>query len=250
MALQEEMESQGNYLFRHRGTFPIIILVIGFFVFLQSKMNTEIIQKENPLTQTVYDYVCLFVSLFGLIIRSYTVGHTPANTSGRNTSGQLADVLNSTGIYSIVRHPLYLGNFFMWLGVAMLTVNFWFIVAFIFIYWVYYERIMFAEEQFLRKKFGTAYTLWASSTPAFLPAYKLFEKPGLPFSWKKVLKKEKNGLVAVFLIFFIFYAASCYVTNQKIDNLFLIYSCIFSVALYFVLKYLKKYTKVLDESGR
>ena len=142
MALQEEMESQGNFLFKHRGTFPIIILVIGFFIFLQTKMNSEILSNETLIQENIYQYVCLFISLFGLIIRIYTVGHTPANTSGRNTSGQLADVLNSTGIYSIVRHPLYLGNFFMWLGVAMLTFNFWFIIAFIFIYWVYYERII------------------------------------------------------------------------------------------------------------
>lgn len=250
MALQEEMESQGNFLFKHRGTFPIIILVIGFYIFLQTKMHNDLYRGDDTFNADIYEYLCLFVSLFGLIIRSYTVGHTPANTSGRNTSGQLAEVLNTTGIYSIVRHPLYLGNFFMWLGVAMLTVNFWFIVTFIFIYWIYYERIMFAEEQFLRKKFGTIYTSWANRTPAFLPAFKQFEKPVLPFSWKKVLKKEKNGLVAVFLIFFIFYAAGCYVTNQKINNLFLAYGFVFSVGLYFILKYLKKYTKVLDETGR
>jgi len=82
----------------------------------------------------------------GLFIRAYAVGHTPANTSGRNTKEQLADELNTTGIYSMVRHPLYLGNFFMWLGAAVLTKNGWFIVAFILLYWIYYERIMFAEE--------------------------------------------------------------------------------------------------------
>ena len=158
-----------------------------------------------------FEYFCLFIALFGLVIRSYTVGHTPANTSGRNTEGQLADTLNQTGIYSTVRHPLYLGNFFMWLGVAMLTENLWFIIAFIFIYWVYYERIMYAEEQFLRSKFGLTYTTWAGSTPAFLPRFSQFVKPSLPFSWKKVLKKEKNGLVAVFMLFFFFYASGQYI---------------------------------------
>ncbi len=240
MALQEEFESQGNYLFRHRGTFPIIILIIGFYIFLRGDSHGF----------GIYQYLCFGVSMFGLYIRSYTVGHTPANTSGRNTAGQLADVLNSSGIYSVVRHPLYLGNFFMWLGAALLTANFWFIVAFIFIYWVYYERIMFAEEQFLRKKFGATYTSWAGETPAFIPSFKNFEKPSLPFSWKKVLKKEKNGLVAVFLIFFLFYAAGCYIDKSVIDNSFLIYGTIISVVLYLILKYLKKYTKLLDEEGR
>ena len=240
MALQEEMEVQGNYLFIRRGTFPIIILVIGFYVFL----------REQNHSFGIYEYLCLIISLFGLYIRSYTVGHTPANTSGRNTSGQLADELNTTGIYSIVRHPLYLGNFFMWLGPAMLTMNFWFIISFLFIYWVYYERIMYAEEQFLRKKFGAIYTTWAKETPAFLPEIKKFVKPSLPFSWKKVFKKEKNGLVAVFLIFFLFYASGCYIEKEKLDNWFLIYSTAISIVLYFVLKYLKKYSKVLDEEGR
>jgi protein-S-isoprenylcysteine O-methyltransferase Ste14 len=240
MALQEEMESQGNYLFKHRGTFPIIILLIGFYVFI----------REDTHEFGSYQYVCFLVAMFGLYIRSYTVGHTPANTSGRNTAGQLADTLNSTGIYSTVRHPLYVGNFFMWLGAALLTGNLWFVIAFIFIYWVYYERIMFAEEQFLRKKFGAVYTSWAAVTPAFIPSLKNFVKPSVPFSWKKVLKKEKNGLVAVFLIFFIFYAAGSYIDKTEIDNKFLIYGTIISVVLYLILKYVKKYTKVLDEEGR
>ena len=86
MALQEEIESQGNFLFRYRGTFPIIILVLGFFIFLQTKIQDTKIQDENIFPNNFYLYTCLIVSLFGLAIRSYTVGHTPANTSGRNTS--------------------------------------------------------------------------------------------------------------------------------------------------------------------
>ncbi len=250
MALQEEMEVQGNYLFKYRGTFPIIILVLGFVIFLQTVMHKKDFPETNAFMDTYYIYICLFVALIGLYIRIYTVGHTPANTSGRNTEGQLADTLNQTGIYSTVRHPLYLGNFFMWLGVAMLTENLWFIVAFIFIYWVYYERIMYAEEQFLRNKFGLTYTTWAGSTPAFLPRFSQFVKPSLPFSWKKVLKKEKNGLVAVFMLFFFFYASGQYIMGEKIDNPFLAYGCVISIVLYLVLKYLKKYTKVFDEEGR
>ncbi|WP_317038972.1 hypothetical protein ACF3NR_05840 [Vaginella massiliensis] len=52
-------------------------------------------------------------------------------------------------MYSMVRQPLYLSNFLMWIAPAMLTGNFWFIVAFCLFYWVYYERFMYAEEQFL-----------------------------------------------------------------------------------------------------
>ncbi|WP_277232666.1 isoprenylcysteine carboxylmethyltransferase family protein [Phocaeicola salanitronis] len=126
----------------------------------------------------------------GTFIRIYTVGHTPVHTSGRNTAGQVADSLNTTGIYSIVRHPLYLGNFLMWFGISLLTCNGGFIIAFILAYWLYYERIMYAEEDFLRRKFGVDYLRWAERTPAFIPNFKLFKPSDLPFSWKKVAKKR------------------------------------------------------------
>lgn len=250
MALQEEIEAQGNFLFRHRSYFPLILLVIEFLVFFQTEIHKKNYPIENPFINSYYKYICLLVSFFGLFIRIYTVGHTPANTSGRNTGEQLADELNSTGIYSIVRHPLYLGNFFMWLGVAMLTENLWFNIAFVFIYWVYYERIMFAEEQFLRLKFGKTYTSWAERTPIFIPKFNQFVKPNLPFSLKKVLKQEKNALCAVFMLFFFLYASGQYIKNEPIDDPFLFYSSVFSILIYLVFKYLKKYSKIFDEVGR
>ncbi|MGB8874133.1 MAG: hypothetical protein WCC75_12145, partial [Desulfobaccales bacterium] len=45
-------------------------------------------------------------------------GLPPRGTSGRNTQGQVAETLNTTGIYSLVRNPLYLGNFLIWLGLS------------------------------------------------------------------------------------------------------------------------------------
>ena len=152
MALQEELKSQGDFLFRNRSYLPLVFLLIGLGVYV----HTELTEIEGPDTflSEYWEYICLAISLLGLLIRIFTVGHTPAHTSGRNTqSGQLAEELNTTGIYSIVRHPLYLGNFFIWSGIALLTENLWFIIAFILFYTFYYERIMYAEEFFLRNKF-------------------------------------------------------------------------------------------------
>jgi protein-S-isoprenylcysteine O-methyltransferase Ste14 len=202
MALQEELEKQGNWLFRYRGILPLFLLVSGIIVYTLTNLHQDLFIHLNG---TIYHkWFCLFIGLIGLLIRVFTVGFTPANTSGRNTRTQLADELNKTGIYSIVRHPLYLGNFFMWLSIALLTENGWFVIVFILAYWIYYERIMFAEEQFLRKKFGDTYLIWSAQVPAFLPSFDFseFKKPGVRFSWKKVVKKEKNGLFALFLIFF------------------------------------------------
>lgn len=251
MALKEEFEQQGNWLFRYRGVLPIIILFIGAYLYLQTEIYPETFIFEGTLYEVYYEAACLVISLLGLGIRIYTVGYTPENTSGRNTAnGQVADTLNTTGVYSVVRHPLYLGNLLMWLGVCLLTGNLWFIIAFCLLYWVYYERIMFAEEQFLSRKFGTVYSEWADKTPAFLPDFGLFIKPLLSFSWKKVLKKEKNGLLALFLIFCAFDLSGEWVEHQNSYNYFLIIACLISMVSYCVLKYLKKKTGVLNEAGR
>lgn len=250
MALQEEMEIQGNWLFNRRGTLPLVILVVGVLTFIVHGLSSDHYFKSHPLIEIYYQSGCFLVSLLGLAIRIYTVGFTPKNTSGRNTGAQVADCVNTKGIYSMVRHPLYLGNFFMWLGVAMLTEIFWFIIAFIFLYWLYYERIMFAEEQFLRKKFGSVYTNWATLTPAIIPRFRLFDAASLTFSWKKVLRNEKNGLVALFILFMIFDLLRLWLRDDSHVNIFFVAGTLVSGILYLVLKYLKHKTAVLNENGR
>lgn len=250
MALQEELKVQGDYLFKNRSYLPLIILVIGLSVYI----HTEYYEIETPETwfSEGFEFICLAVSLFGLLIRIITVGYTPKNTSGRNTKvGQVAEELNTTGIYSVVRHPLYLGNFFMWLGVAMLTENAWFSIAFIFFYAFYYERIMYAEENFLRVKFGQTYLEWAKNVPAFVPSFKNYKKANYPFSFKKVLKKEKNGLCAVFLLFWIFDLVGDVVEMKpfEFEMGFWFYGAVISGVIYLILKVMKK-RNLLDESNR
>jgi hypothetical protein len=137
----------------------------------------------------------------------------------------------------------------MWLGPALVTVDLWFIISFCLLYWVYYERIMFAEEQFLRKKFGDVYLQWSQGVPAFLPNFSNFISSNFPFSWKKVLKKEKNGLAALFLIFCLFDASVLIFKPEHQPNLLLIGLCVGTGLLYLVLKLLKN-SKLMAENDR
>ncbi len=248
MALQEEFEEQGNFLFKYRTYLPLLVLFGGLIIFYFQKRNYTFIDLGQN-----YWYFALIVGLIGLFIRIYTVGHTPENTSGRNTTGgQLADQLNQTGIYSLVRHPLYLGNFLMWLAIALITANNAYIIGFILAYWLYYERIMYAEEQFLRGKFGKSYTDWATDVPAFIPKLSGFVTPKYAFSIKKVLKKEKNGVAALFGLFWLFEIVGNYAEsgNLELKRTFWFWAFAVSAIIYIVLKLIKSNTKILDEVGR
>ena len=250
MALQEEFEEQGIWLFKYRSILPIIIILVGTALYLKTKFYPGTFFLEKAPYEVYYEIFCFLISLIGLVIRVYTVGYTPKNTSSRGVKKHVAEQLNTTGIYSIVRHPLYLGNFFMWVGPTLLTGNVWFIITFCLFYWVYYERIMFAEEQFLRRKFGDVYTGWASHVPAFIPKFKNFKKTNLSFSWKKVLKQEKNGLLATFLIFCALDISGELIENETNYNFFFIACCIFAILMYLVIKILTKRTDVLNVTDR
>lgn len=250
MALIEEFDKSGNWLFRGRSYFPLVLYVMAAAVIGFEE------DSHFPLFNQTFAWICISVSLLGLVIRAITIGYTPRGTSGRNTKeGQVAEVLNSTGIYSTVRHPLYLGNFFMWLGIIMYVGNHWFTLVCCLMYWIYYERIMFAEEFFLRGKFGQVYLDWAAKTPAFWPALGQWVSPSWSFSFRNVLKREYNGFFAIFLSFVLIDVLKNYIhigfTNwQGLLAPFWLYSFIFSFVVFIALRSLKKYSRILHVEGR
>jgi hypothetical protein len=91
---------------------------------------------------------------------------------------------------------------------------------------------------------------WAKNVPAFIPNFKNYIKSKLYFSWRKVLKKEKNGLVAIFVIFFVFNILGEMINKENNYNYFFIVATIITIVNYLILKYLKKYTTVLSEKDR
>jgi len=192
MGLREEFEATGNWLFRRRGYLPLLL----FPLLLVAARRSTYPAGSHGL-DLAWEAGCLLLALIGLGLRIGTVGFVPRGTSGRNTGGQLAGSLNTSGFYSVVRHPLYLGNYLMWLGVALFVRSWWAPVIVSLVFWLYYERIMFAEEEFLRRKFGPLYTAWAATTPAFLPRLTLWRRPGVRFCFLTVLRREHSSLLAL-----------------------------------------------------
>jgi protein-S-isoprenylcysteine O-methyltransferase Ste14 len=191
MGLREEFEATGTWFFRHRGYLPLLLSP----VLLVGAASSD--PMPDHRLELAWEGVCLVLALGGLAIRAATIGFAPRATSGRGTGGPRAETLTTSGLYSVVRHPLYLGNYLMWLGVALFTRTWWAPIIMSFAFWLYYERIMFAEEEFLRRQFGKLYLSWSAVTPAFLPRLDRWRSPETTFSALTVLRREPSSLLAL-----------------------------------------------------
>ena len=197
MSLIKEFEKTGNWLFRWRSYLPVVLLAVPLLA-----MDRYEYFENNEELNNLWQWVCLGVSAWGLLIRIFTICHTPEATSGRNTKEQIAETLNTSGIYSIVRNPLYLGNFFIILGGILIFHQWIGVLIYILIFWLYYERIIFAEEAYLIKKFGKSYLDWSSKTPAFIPKFWQYRKAEFPFSIRRILRQEYNSLLGIIIVMF------------------------------------------------
>lgn len=244
MALHEEFVDTGNWLFRWRSYLPLLV-----FVLIVAGMISH--PGQGGAAHPAWALSCLGVSLFGFALRLHAVGHTPGCTSGRNRTRQVAETLNTTGLYSLMRHPLYFANFFAWLGIALFPAVWWVVALYALAFWLFYERIMFAEEAFLRERFGAEFDRWASRSPAFWPMPGGWQAPALSFSVRRVLRREYSGLLGLFTAFALLDAGGNALAGQRPvpDRLWLVLVAI-GLAAAVTLRMVKKKTHLLEEPGR
>lgn len=97
---------------------------------------------------------------------------------GEHSRGNVLDApsLVTTGVYSRVRHPLYLSNLLIGCGFVLAelgwqTLSFAFVSAlFIFVFLLASE-----EDRFLAERFGDVFETWRANTPAFFPGFRAKE---------------------------------------------------------------------------
>jgi len=219
-----------------------------FFALRQPKAFGQIYGETFSAFWAVFS---IAISFLGFLLRCATVGYVPRGTSGRNTKWQVAEALNTTGMYSVVRNPLYLSNFIIIFGITLFIQSLWFALSTCVIFWLYYERIMFTEEEFLRKKFGEEYLRWAEKTPLVIPRFSNWKKPALPFSFKTVLRREFSTFFSIVASYFFLELAGNVLTGKKplIHAAWVIFF-LSGFVIYWTFYILKKKTKVLNVSGR
>ena len=248
MALIHSLEKNGNFLFKYRGQIPLVLFIMSVPAIFFTDYS---FLHDKELLKWIFLGVCAAFSFAGQVIRAIAIGTSNKNTSGRNTKEQVAEALNTKGIYSTVRHPLYLGNYFMWIGIVMYTFNIWFILTVSLLFWLYYERIMFAEERFLERKFGDDYVNWSLKVPPFWPSFKNYEKSSIPFSLKTILRREYSGVTATILGFvFVDFLRGSFEAKEVQFTDMQMYVAIGALLISVLFRSLKHYTKLLYEADR
>ena len=103
-------------------------------------------------------FAALAVSTFGEAIQLWCFASLQKN-----------QVLAANGPYALVRNPMYLGRYFLLLGMLMLLSNVWLLAAYTIVYYFYVVNRVRREEALLAPTFGEAYARYCSQVPRFLP---------------------------------------------------------------------------------
>jgi len=194
MDTRSRLVKYGHFMFRWRSYTPLLLLPLAFVV-----GDAAQFPADQPELTLAFKALCIAIALSGELVRMLTVGTTPPGTSGRNTKDQVADALNTGGIYSVVRNPLYLGNGLIFLGLTMWLQNWLLILFYLMAFAMAYALIILAEEDFLLKKHGKPYEDFTSRVPAFFPRFSLWQSGDRRLSFRRVLRREHDSWLSMLL---------------------------------------------------
>ncbi|MEW5981279.1 MAG: isoprenylcysteine carboxylmethyltransferase family protein [Acidobacteriota bacterium] len=191
MQLIDQFVRDGDRLFRWRSYLPLVLVPV-----LLGGMMADTQPCASREGERLWEALAAAVALGGLALRIWAVGTAPAGTSERSTVDPRASELRTTGLYSILRHPLYVANGLIGLGLALFT-GLWYLgVITLATTLLYYERIAAREEAFLEERFGEAFVEWAGRVPAMVPLWSGYVPGRAPFSWGRVIQ-ELHGLSVI-----------------------------------------------------
>jgi len=148
-------------------------------------LTSPTLVQTHPVLDGSLDIVGLFIACCGQALRLWAWGANPPVPGFR-----------LYGPYSFVRHPLYVGNFLIGLGLlivfnaplAYLIV----LPSLALLYW----SVTAEEEERLEKKWGAAYLEYQTQVPRFLVwrggIVEGYQR--VPFRWRQALSKEGESI--------------------------------------------------------
>lgn len=180
----------GNFFFKIRSFTPIPF-ILALLYFAQPTWYTAAIGT-------------LFI-IVGEFLRIWAVGYAGPSTRARTLGA--ARALVTTGPYSYVRNPLYLGNFLLSLGICVIANVYWLVAVLIVGYFSQYLPIIALEEAYLLESCGAVYQAYRAAVPRLLPHLRPYPHPSPhDFSPGRALKSEKRTLTAIICVIGLIFA--------------------------------------------
>ncbi|MEX2116272.1 MAG: isoprenylcysteine carboxylmethyltransferase family protein [Bacteroidota bacterium] len=148
-------------LFRFRSYNPLPFL-LAMIVFAQPTLSTLVVGGA--------------VALMGEAMRFWGVAYAGPLT--RVTGSVGAPELITSGPFSHVRNPLYVGNILLYVGFGIMAnaLTPWLVTATAVYFVIQYAAIVSLEEEFLQKEFGSGFEEYRKSVPRFVPLISSFRE--------------------------------------------------------------------------
>ncbi len=135
----------------------VSIIFTGIFFFVKTPYSAD------AFWDNILDVAGIILILKGNLIRMMARGH-------KKKMSQQGQTLVMTGLYSVIRNPMYFGSFLVGGGFVLLLWPVWVLPIFILAFYVRFNRQMVKEERLLKRGFGQTYEDYCQETPRFIPS--------------------------------------------------------------------------------
>jgi protein-S-isoprenylcysteine O-methyltransferase Ste14 len=140
----------------------LILLVVFLVVWIA---DSFVFKYFTFLTQYISNYIRVPIALIVLVISGLLAWAGLKIVFGETRE---EPQVITTGVFSIVHHPIYFGSILLYLGfillsLSLLSVLIWFIII------VFYYMISRHEEKLLTQRFGSAYEEYKKKVPMLFP---------------------------------------------------------------------------------
>ncbi|HVZ46364.1 MAG TPA: isoprenylcysteine carboxylmethyltransferase family protein [Ramlibacter sp.] len=170
----------GDFSFKYRGyLLPIAVILL---VLPSPRLFAD------PAVAGTIGFV---LAVIGQAVRVGTIGLDYIIRGGKDHK-VYAENLVTGGLYSHCRNPMYVGNFFLLLGLAMASNSWVFALVGIPLSLGMHKAIVAAEENFLRNKFGAEFEAYCARVNRWVPRLSGLGQTlrGMQFDWRRVVMKE------------------------------------------------------------
>lgn len=157
---QHRDDLTGEHAFSDIGQLILLIIFLTIWI-----ADSFVFKYSTFLTQYISNYIRVPIALIVLVISGLL-----AWTGLKIIFGEAREEpqVITTGVFSIVRHPIYLSLILLYLGFILLSLSLLSVLVWILII-VFYYMISRYEEKLLIQRFGSAYEEYKKKVPMLLP---------------------------------------------------------------------------------